>query len=53
MNPFIKPAAFIKRDILLATSYPLQQAAQTVGIFIPTFHVSKLVDQLGTPALAP
>lgn len=50
-----KPLAFIKRDVLLATSYPLQFLSQAFGILISTFmffHVAKLVDQAGSPGLA-
>lgn len=56
LSLFNKPLAFIKRDILLAASYPLQLGSQALGILISTFmffHISKLVEQMGTPALAP
>jgi ABC-2 type transport system permease protein len=56
MSVLGKPIAFIKRDILLATSYPLQFASQAVAILISTFmffHVSKLINPEGAPALAP
>ena len=51
-----KPLAFIKRDMLLAASYPLQFGSQALGILISTFmffHMAKLVDPVGSSALAP
>jgi len=51
-----KPAAFVRRDLLIAAGYRLQFATQFIGILVSTFMfftLSKLVGQNSAPSLAP